>query len=233
MSSSSTSTASRLPQIAPLSKYKVIFLGDLSCGKTSLIKAFLYGNFDQNYTSTIGIDFFSKTMYLESKTVRLQVWDSAGQERFRSLIPSYIRDSSVAVCVYDVTNRMSFKSLHKWIEDVRSERGTDVLIVLVGNKTDLPDKRQVSTEEGEKFALSESALFIETSAKAGANVKNLFKLLATSLPSSTSTSASESTNAQSTLGANKNVQESNLIDIKLTSVPPNSSSQSDAQSCAC
>ena len=154
---------------------------------------------------------------MESQTVRLQVWESAGQERFRSLIPSYIRDSSVAVCVYDVTNRLSFKSLPKWIEDVRSERGSDVLIVLVGNKTDLPDKRQVSTEEGEKFALSESALFIETSAKAGANVKNLFKLLATSLPSSAPTSSNDTSSSSSTSNnkSTNQIQESNLIDIKL------------------
>lgn len=119
-----------------------------------------------------GIDFLSKTMYLEDRTVRLQLWDTAGQERFRSLIPSYIRDSSVAVVVYDVTSalafgseipakketradksrtgrlccrpdRASFMNTSKWVDDVRSERGNDVIIVLVGNKTDLNDKRCV------------------------------------------------------------------------------------------
>jgi Ras-related protein Rab-6A len=81
--------------------------------------------------ATIGIDFLSKTMYLEDRTVRLQLWDTAGQERFRSLIPSYIRDSSVAVVVYDITNRASFLNTSKWIEDVRNERGNDVIIILV------------------------------------------------------------------------------------------------------
>jgi GTPase SAR1 family protein len=80
-------------------------LGDQGTGKTSIIKAFMYGSFDHNYQATIGIDFLSKTMYLDDRTVRLQIWDSAGQERFRSLIPSYIRDSSVAVVVYDITSR--------------------------------------------------------------------------------------------------------------------------------
>ncbi len=94
-----------LPQVAPLSKHKCVFLGDQSCGKTSIIKSFMYGAFDHNYQATIGIDFLSKTMYLDDRTVRLQIWDSAGQERFRSLIPSYIRDSSVAVVVYDITSR--------------------------------------------------------------------------------------------------------------------------------
>ena len=89
-------------------------------------------------------------MYLEDRTVRLQLWDTAGQERFRSLIPSYIRDSTVAVVVYDITNANSFHQTSKWIDDVRTERGSDVIIMLVGNKTDLSDKRQVSTDEGER-----------------------------------------------------------------------------------
>ena len=121
-------------------------------------------------------------MYLEDRTVRLQLWDTAGQERFRSLIPSYIRDSSVAVVVYDVTNRASFLNTSKWIEDVRNERGDDVVIMLVGNKTDLSDQRQVSVEEGEEKANELGVLFIETSAKAGYNVKALFRKLATALP---------------------------------------------------
>jgi Ras-related protein Rab-6A len=95
---------SQLPQTAPLSKYKVVFLGDQGTGKTSIIKSFMYGSFDQNYQATIGIDFLSKTLYLDDRTIRLQIWDSAGQERFRSLIPSYIRDSSVAVVVFDITS---------------------------------------------------------------------------------------------------------------------------------
>ncbi|KAK4383122.1 Ras-related protein RAe [Sesamum angolense] len=135
--------------VSPLAKYKLCFLGDQSVGKTSIITRFMYDKFDTTYQATIGIDFLSKTMYLEDRTVRLQLWDTAGQERFRSLIPSYIRDSSVAVIVYDVANRQSFLNTSKWIEEVRTERGGDVIIVLVGNKTDLVDKRQVSIEDGD------------------------------------------------------------------------------------
>lgn len=131
----------------------------------------MYDKFDTAYQATIGIDFISKTMYLEDRTVRLQLWDTAGQERFRSLIPSYIRDSSVAVVVYDVTNRQSFLNTTRWIEEVRTERGSDVIIVLVGNKTDLVDKRQVSIEEGDGKAREFNVMFIETSAKAGFNIK--------------------------------------------------------------
>ncbi|KAK3575237.1 hypothetical protein QTP86_023435, partial [Hemibagrus guttatus] len=132
--------------------------------------------------ATIGIDFLSKTMYLEDRTVRLQLWDTAGQERFRSLIPSYIRDSTVAVVVYDITNVNSFQQTSKWIDDVRTERGSDVIIMLVGNKTDLADKRQITIEEGEQRAKELSVMFIETSAKTGYNVKQLFRRVAAALP---------------------------------------------------
>jgi Ras-related protein Rab-6A len=155
-------------------------------------------------------------MYLEDRTVRLQLWDTAGQERFRSLIPSYIRDSSVAVVVYDISSTStslhvmlmhprshvnpslidakSFQNTKKWIDDVRAERGNDVIIVLVGNKTDLNEKREVTTAQGEEEAKKNNLMFVETSAKLGHNVKTLFKRIAQALPgmegSDTATQAS-------------------------------------------
>uniref|UniRef100_A0ABI7XXR7 RAB6B, member RAS oncogene family n=2 Tax=Laurasiatheria TaxID=314145 RepID=A0ABI7XXR7_FELCA len=148
----------------PLRKFKLVFLGEQSVGKTSLITRFMYDSFDNTYQ------------------VRLQLWDTAGQERFRSLIPSYIRDSTVAVVVYDITNLNSFQQTSKWIDDVRTERGSDVIIMLVGNKTDLADKRQITIEEGEQRAKELSVMFIETSAKTGYNVKQLFRRVASALP---------------------------------------------------
>ncbi|CAH7665918.1 GTP-binding protein ryh1 [Phakopsora pachyrhizi] len=174
-------TSQNLPHAA-LRKFKLVFLGEQSVGKTSLITRFMYDTFDNTYQATIGIDFLSKTLYLEDRTVRLQLWDTAGQERFRSLIPSYIRDSSVAVVVYDVANRTSFINTSRWVDDVRAERGNDVIIVLVGNKTDLGDRRQVSIEEAERRSKELNVMFIETSAKAGHNVKTLFKKIAEALP---------------------------------------------------
>jgi Ras-related protein Rab-6A len=156
----------------------------------------MYDTFDNTYQATIGIDFLSKTMYLDDRTVRLQLWDTAGQERFRSLIPSYIRDSSVAIVVFDITNRNSFLSTSKWIDDVRSERGTDVIIVLVGNKADLSDKRQVTLEEATAKAQQMDILFMETSAKAGHNVKSLFKKIALSLPGMEQPGTTETQNAK-------------------------------------
>lgn len=198
---------------SPLRKYKLVFLGEQSVGKTSLITRFMYDTFDNTYQATIGIDFLSKTMYLEDKTVRLQLWDTAGQERFRSLIPSYIRDSSVAVIVYDISNRQSFMNTSKWIDDVRAERGDDVIIVLVGNKSDLSDKREVTVEDAEKRSKELNVMFIETSAKAGHNVKTLFRKIAQSLPGID--------------GNNQNEQKDSVQKINLNTA------ESEASGCAC
>ncbi|KAG2211786.1 hypothetical protein INT46_007970 [Mucor plumbeus] len=200
----------------PLKKFKLVFLGEQSVGKTSLITRFMYDTFDNTYQATIGIDFLSKTMYLDDRTIRLQLWDTAGQERFRSLIPSYIRDSSVCVVVYDITNRNSFLNTSKWIDDVRAERGIDVIIVLVGNKTDLNDKRQVTVDEGEKKAKEYNIMFIETSAKAGYNVKALFRKIGHALPGMESQS--------------EDGQRETLTKVDLTD---SSARKEEASSCAC
>eukprot|EP00755_Sulcionema_specki_P029039 Sspe_Gene.91268::Locus_62727_Transcript_1_1_Confidence_1.000_Length_804::g.91268::m.91268/K07893/RAB6A; Ras-related protein Rab-6A len=167
---------------SPVSKYKLVFLGDTHVGKTSIITRFMYDTFDRQYQATIGIDFLSKTMHLEDRSVRLQLWDTAGQERFRSLIPSYIRDSSVAVIVYDISCRQSFLNTATWLEDVRAERGDNVIVVLVGNKTDKSDSREVTLEEGEQKSKELGVMFIETSAKAGFNIRALFRKIANALP---------------------------------------------------
>ncbi|KAK8081174.1 Ras-related Rab-6A [Apiospora hydei] len=207
----------------PLKKFKLVFLGEQSgthrsshvpdvdtaagVGKTSLITRFMYDSFDNMYQATIGIDFLSKTMYLEDRTVRLQLWDTAGQERFRSLIPSYIRDSSVAVVVYDISNAKSFQNTKKWIDDVRAERGNDVIIVLVGNKTDLNDKREVTTQQGEDEAKKNNLMFVETSAKLGHNVKTLFRRIAQALPGMEGSDAAQQATSQ-------------MIDVKTDTTQP-------------
>ena len=171
-----------LNQVSPMQKYKLVFLGDVYVGKTSIINRFMYETFDVNYQATIGIDFLSKTMYLDDRTVRLQLWDTAGQERFRSLIPSYIRDSSVAIVVFDLTNRQTFDNVSKWADDVRAERGSDAIIVMVGNKSDKVEERAVTSEEGQAKAKELDSMYIESSAKTGDNIKQLFRNVASALP---------------------------------------------------
>ncbi|KAL1823479.1 hypothetical protein DCAR_0311385 [Daucus carota subsp. sativus] len=204
--------------VSALAKYKLVFLGDQSVGKTSIITRFMYDKFDTTYQATIGIDFLSKTMYLEDRTVRLQLWDTAGQERFRSLIPSYIRDSSVAVIVYDVANRQSFLNTAKWIEEVRTERGNDAIIVLVGNKTDLVEKRQVSIEDGDAKSRESDVMFMETSAKAGFNIKPLFRKIAAALPGMEGLSAAK---------------QDGMVDVSLKPSAKSTKPEQEGGGCAC
>ena len=96
-------------------KYKIVFLGDQSVGKTSIVHRFIYDQFEDNYAATIGIDFMSQKMYVEDKIIILNLWDTAGQERFKSLIPSYIKDSAAAIVCFDITSKASFDSVDKWI----------------------------------------------------------------------------------------------------------------------
>jgi Ras-related protein Rab-6A len=164
--------------------YKLVLLGDAAVGKTSIITRFAFDEFKTNYRVTIGVDFVARTLHLNNRAVRLQLWDTAGQERYRALVPSYVRDSSAAIVVYDVSSRESFENTDAWINVVREERGEDnVLIMLVGNKTDLQENRQVSLGEGEAKARKLGIMFVETSAKGGFNVKGLFRKLAAGLPS--------------------------------------------------
>ncbi|GMG33906.1 unnamed protein product [Ambrosiozyma monospora] len=204
-----------------LTKYKIVFLGDQGVGKTSLITRIMYDTFDSHYAATIGIDFLSKTMYLDDKTIRLQLWDTAGQERFRSLIPSYIRDSNVAIIVYDITNKESFNDVTKWFNVVKEERGSNVLVVLVGNKSDL-DNKTITNEEGETLAKKLGCnFFIETSSKNGYNVKNLFKKIGKLLPELQNENADEALD-----GKPKDTVQ--MIDVSV-----NQQNQENLDSCQC
>lgn len=208
-----------------MSKYKLVFLGNQAVGKTSIITRFMYDTFDNNYLATIGIDFLSKSIHVNDRTLRLQLWDTAGQERFRSLIPSYIRDCAVALIVYDITNRKSFENVQKWHDDVRAERGNEVIVFLVGNKTDLADKRQVSTEQGEQKAAELGALFIETSALLGLHIQEMFRKLGEVLP------GSEKQEAAAEQGPTATKVESSSVAVRLNSKPADDPQA--AGGCAC
>mmetsp|Transcript_18403 Transcript_18403/g.52149 ORF Transcript_18403/g.52149 Transcript_18403/m.52149 type:complete len:210 (+) Transcript_18403:33-662(+) len=161
------------------SRCKLVFVGDFGVGKTSIINRFLHGSFDCVYRSTIGVDFAAKTVTLGSSApVRLHLWDTAGQEKFRSLASMYIRDAAGVMVVYDVTSRDSFLSVPKWIGDIRAAHGDGPCIFLVGNKTDLSAEAEVSPEEGEEAARLSGAEFVRVSAKAGSNIEALFQQVA-------------------------------------------------------
>ena len=132
-------------------KFKIIFLGDQGTGKSSILNRFVSDKFDPNYQATIGLDFNSKNVKIDNQDVRLLLYDTAGQEKFRSLIPMYTRDAQIILLVYDVTRKDSFSHIPEWISSLTNVKKEDVIFVLVANKIDLPE-REVTKEEGEQYA---------------------------------------------------------------------------------
>ena len=163
-----------------VNRQKIIFIGDISVGKTSIINVLTGYKFNDEYEASIGVDFFSKTIKYKGKTIKLQIWDSAGQEKFRSLIPNYIRGSSLVFIVYDITNKKSFNNLQSWIDFVNNIENSN--IVIIGNKIDLEDKREVSLDEGKKFCEEKNYDFFEVSAKEGQNLNDMLFNSVASLP---------------------------------------------------
>jgi Ras-related protein Rab-6A len=163
---------------------KVVILGDADVGKTCLMHRFVYGAFSETSHSTIGIDFLRHTLQLEDgRAVRMNLWDTAWQERFRSMVPSYIRDAHVALIVYDITSRVSFENAARWVQDARNGALDGAVLALVGNKKDLAAHRLVPTSEGKSLAETEGCqAFFEASAKSGDNVQQLFQRVAEVLP---------------------------------------------------
>lgn len=163
-----------------MSRQKIIFTGDSGVGKTSIINSIMGQKFSPEYEPSIGVDFFSKTLRYKGRLIKLQIWDSAGQEKFRSLIPNYIRGSSLIFLIFAINNKESFEHLNEWINFITNiENGN---IVIVGNKIDLKDNREITKEEAEKFCHEKKYDYFEVSAKEGTNINNLLFTSAASLP---------------------------------------------------
>ena len=147
-------------------RHKVVFIGNPTAGKTSLLNRICNDKFQSDYDSTIGVDFFTKTVFYNETIFKLQLWDSAGQEKYRALIPSYIRGASLIFLIYDLNHRESFEAINNWLGFVNQYTNKQqVKLVLVGNKKDL--ERKVTVDEGKNFAKKEGMIFFETSAKTG------------------------------------------------------------------
>ena len=151
-----------------------IVAGDSFVGKTNLLLRFVDDKYDDESLQTIGIDIKYKDITLDDKKYKLDLYDTAGQEKFRSAVYKFFRKSDCVFLVYEITNRKSFENISNWIKECKSNASENVLIVLIGNKCDLNEKRQVTTEEGENLAKKYKISFYETSAKTGKNVQEAF-----------------------------------------------------------
>jgi Ras-related protein Rab-6A len=162
-----------------ITRHKIIFVGDAGVGKTTIISRIMDNPYNEVYEPSIGVDFMSKNIKYKDQNVKLQIWDTAGQEKYKGLIPSYVRNSSIVFVVYDISVKTSFDNIPKWLTFIRTIENTS--LILCGNKIDLSN-REVKKEEGEVLAKKEGIPFFEVSAKTGDNIKNMFYNVVSELP---------------------------------------------------
>jgi len=158
--------------------FKLILIGNSGVGKSSILNRYMNKTFEESYKCTIGVDFLMKSIEVKGKTVKLQLWDTAGQEKYKSMVASYYRGANVALVVFDITNHSSFDSLPQWIENYYKNGPDQKNIILIGNKKDLADQRQVSQAEAESFSETNNMIYFETSAKEGDNIEYIFNYTA-------------------------------------------------------
>ena len=159
----------------------VVLVGDSAVGKSNLLSRFAWDEFDMDSKATIGVEFAPKNLDIDGKVVKAQVWDTAGQERFRAVTSAYYHGAAGALIVYAINARTSFDNAQRWLDELREKAASDLQIILVGNKSDLKDQREVTTEEGEAFARKNNIMFIETSALDKFHVEDAFKQLVTAI----------------------------------------------------
>ena len=159
-------------------KIKIMIIGETRVGKTSLISKYCNNEFSGGqYLSTIGIDFQIKILNINSKKIRLQIWDTAGEERFRNIAKNYFQSSDGFLVVYDITNKESFDTLDYWIEEIKSNSQALSKMILIGNKCDKEEERKIKKDDGKDYAKKKQIKFFEVSAKDGTNVNDVFEML--------------------------------------------------------
>ena len=201
-----------------VTRHKIIFVGDAGVGKTTIISRVMDNPFNEVYEPSIGVDFMSKIIKYRGQNIKLQIWDTAGQEKYKGLIPSYVRNSSIVFLIYDISVKTSFDNIPKWISFIRSIENTT--LVLCGNKIDL-DKREVTKEQGEALAQKEGIAFYEISAKSGEGIKNMFYNTVSDLPV-----FAENNNKESLI---KELMEENGVENAVEGIKPQEVQQAPAQ----
>jgi len=157
--------------------FKVVLIGDSGVGKSNLLSRFTRNEFCLESKSTIGVEFATRTVQVEGKTIKAQIWDTAGQERYRAITSAYYRGAVGALLVYDITKPTTFENVGRWLKELRDHADSNIVIMLVGNKSDLKHLRGVSTEDAQSFAEKEGLSFLETSALEATNVERAFQTI--------------------------------------------------------
>lgn len=160
---------------------KVVLIGDSAVGKSQLLARFARNEFSLDSKATIGVEFQTKTLLIDHKTIKAQIWDTAGQERYRAVTSAYYRGAVGAMLVYDITKRQSFDHVTLWLEELRGHADKNIVIMLVGNKSDLGTLRAVPIEDAKEFAQRENLCFMETSALESTNVESAFLTVLTEI----------------------------------------------------
>ncbi|XP_009802845.1 ras-related protein Rab11D [Nicotiana sylvestris] len=161
--------------------FKVVLIGDSAVGKSQILARFARNEFSLDSKATIGVEFQTRTLVIQHKSVKAQIWDTAGQERYRAVTSAYYRGAVGAMLVYDITKRQTFDHIPRWLEELRAHADRNIVIMLIGNKTDLEDQRAVPTEDAKEFAQKEGLFFLETSAMEATNVEDAFLTVLTEI----------------------------------------------------
>ncbi|CAN6561682.1 hypothetical protein ACFX13_029294 [Malus domestica] len=161
--------------------FKVVLIGDSAVGKSQLLARFARNEFSLESKATIGVEFQTKTLVIDHKTIKAQIWDTAGQERYRAVTSAYYRGSVGAMLVYDITKPQSFDHVTKWLEELRGHADNNIVVMLVGNKSDLGTLRAVPSEDAKEFAQRENLFFMEASALEATNVESAFVTVLTEI----------------------------------------------------
>lgn len=162
--------------------FKLVLLGDASVGKSSIVLQLIKRQFNNYHEATVGASFFTHIVPLTDCNVKFEIWDTAGQERYHSLAPMYYRGANAAIVVYDITNNSSYLAAQSWVKELKQQGNSRTIIILVGNKSDLGDSREVDYNTAKKYATDSGFLFIESSAKNNYNIPEIFKMLAENIP---------------------------------------------------
>jgi len=161
--------------------FKVVLIGDSGVGKSNLLSRFTRNEFNLESKSTIGVEFATRSIQVDGKTIKAQIWDTAGQERYRAITSAYYRGAVGALLVYDIAKHVTYDNVNRWLKELRDHADSNIIIMLVGNKSDLKHLRAVATEEAKQFATENNLSFIETSALDASNVGQAFQNILTEI----------------------------------------------------